>query len=176
MACWETETIWLPDSIMHYARMALKKTALMTDNTVAFYLKRSDMLQSLSPVIRVSKVYNGMVESSVYNGLCWNETIFTLRNEHLVPSSTQMWVIDINVENTIRQKLKMRPYNSVQMSSLWIRPYVLSVISVYKDINVHLLIPRLQTSSSTSDGSQISLKCTTFVTTGWLVCSDQQTT
>ena len=42
-------------------------------------------------------------------------------------------VLDINVENTMRRKLKMRLYNSVQMSSLRIRRYVFSVISVYKD-------------------------------------------
>ena len=41
-------------------------------------------------------------------------------------------VIDISVEKTIRQKLKMRPYNRVQMSSLRIRRSVFSVLSVYK--------------------------------------------
>ena len=48
----------------------------------------------------------------------------------------KIMVIDINVENTIRWKLKMRLYNSVQMSSLRIRCYVFSVISVYKENDV----------------------------------------
>ena len=46
--------------------------------------------------------------------------------------------IDIDVENTMRRKLKMRPYNSMQMSSLRIRCYVFSVISVHKVRNVGL--------------------------------------
>ena len=47
---------------------------------------------------------------------------------------TQLWIHETNqFNNTIGRKLKMMPYNSVQMSSLWIRHSVFSVISVYKN-------------------------------------------
>ena len=51
----------------------------------------------------------------------------------ILPFGEKNLAVDINDENTIRRKLKMRPYNSVQMSSLRIRCYVFSVISVYKE-------------------------------------------
>ena len=42
-------------------------------------------------------------------------------------------VVDINFKKTIGQKLKMIPYNTVQMSGLWIVRYIFSLISVYKE-------------------------------------------
>ena len=41
-----------------------------------------------------------------------------IKKKRLGMAHLKKMVIDVNVENTIRRKLKMRPYNSEQMSSL----------------------------------------------------------
>ena len=92
------------------------------------------MVKLVSQMYKIAYLYESLNYITLHNNeLAKKMWAGTFELQALIKVAIEKMVIDVNVKNTIRRKLKMRPYNSVQMSSLWIQRYVFSVISVYKD-------------------------------------------